>query len=113
MKRLDEVAATSDARDVGHLHAEQPGALAVEVDVDRRIIERLAELHVAQRRDRRERSAQLLRDTRGRGRLGPLTATSIGVGEPKLITRLTMSLGSKENRTSGQLLRRTLAAAAP
>ena len=29
---------------------------------------------------------------------GPLTATSIGVGEPKLITSLTMSAGSKPNR---------------
>ena len=29
---------------------------------------------------------------------GPLTATSIGVGEPKLITSFTMSAGSKENR---------------
>ncbi len=31
----------------------------------------------------------------------PLTATSIGVGDPRLITRLTMSLGSKEKLTSG------------
>src|SRR5258706_204007 len=34
-------------------------------------------------------------------RFGPLTVTSTGVGEPKLITRLTMSLGSNENLTSG------------
>ena len=34
-------------------------------------------------------------------RFGPLTATSIGVGEPRLMTRLTMSLGSKEKLTSG------------
>ncbi len=34
-------------------------------------------------------------------RFGPLTATSIGVGAPKLITRLTMSLGSNEKRTPG------------
>ena len=34
-------------------------------------------------------------------RLRPLTATSMGVGEPRLITRLTMSLGSNEKLTSG------------
>jgi hypothetical protein len=34
-------------------------------------------------------------------RLGPLTATSTGVGEPKLMTSLTMSAGSNENRTPG------------
>ena len=34
-------------------------------------------------------------------RFGPLTATSMGVGEPRLITRLTISLGSKEKLTSG------------
>jgi len=34
-------------------------------------------------------------------RLGPVTATSIGVEEPMLMTRLTISLGSKEKLTSG------------
>jgi len=34
-------------------------------------------------------------------RLGPLTATSIGVDAPKLMTRFTMSLGSKEKRALG------------
>ena len=34
-------------------------------------------------------------------RFGPLTATSMAVGAPKLITRLTMSLGSNEKRTPG------------
>ena len=32
-----------------------------------------------------------------------MTATSTGVGEPKLITSLTMSAGSNENRTSGSV----------
>ncbi len=35
-----------------------------------------------------------------------MTATSTGVGEPKLITSLTMSAGSNESRTSGNLHRK-------
>ena len=35
-------------------------------------------------------------------KFGPLTYTSTGVGEPKLMTSLTMSAGSNENRSSGK-----------
>ena len=41
------------------------------------------------------------RTARLSAKFGPLTAISTGVGEPKLITSLTMSDGSNEKRTSG------------
>ena len=38
-------------RHFGHLHPHQPGPFAVHSHIDRRIVQRLAELHVAQRRN--------------------------------------------------------------
>ena len=45
---------------------------------------------------------------RSAARFWPLIAISIGVGEPRLITRLTMSLGSKEKLTPGIFSAKTL-----
>ena len=51
MKRLDEVAATSERPTCSTVKPELPGALAINVDVDGRIIERLTELQIAQARN--------------------------------------------------------------
>jgi len=61
----------------------------------------LAELNVSQRRNFREALANLFRKLAAGGQVGAADGNLNGVGEPKLITRLTMSLGSKENFTSG------------
>ena len=100
------------ARHVIRLHAHHPGPLAIQRHIHGRIIERLAELHVAQECSRLSFSRTLSAKARSLSRFGPLTATSIGVGEPRLITRLTMSRGSKENLTSG-ICSRTAGAGAP
>ena len=112
--RLDDVAATSDLRDVRHCQAELAGALAIDVDVQRRIVQRLRVLQVAQRRQ----SSPARVDTfsakaRLAAMLGPCTATSIGVGEPKLITWLTMSPASNEIVHSGRARGEASRAVAP
>ena len=93
---------TSDLRDVLTASARQAGLLAIDVHVDRRIVQRLR--RTASRAGpecRRARSAASRHTARFSAKLGPLTDTSIGVGEPKLITSLTMSAGSNEKRTLG------------
>jgi len=99
-KRLDEVAVRTDLATswaVTRLARLAP----VELDVDRRVVERKAVLEVAERRD----PGQFLANLFGKGavlaRFGPVTLTSTGVGEPKLMTSLTMSAGSNESRTPG------------
>ena len=69
------------------------------------IVELLRELQIAEERQLRELRPDLLREgaVRRRGS-APCTATSIGVGEPKLITWLTMSPASNETCTSGSSL---------
>ena len=94
--------------------AELAGELAIDVDLDRRIVERLLELQVAQRRNLRELVAQLRRRTRASPRSpGPATATSTGVGAPKFMMRLTMSPGSNENCARRETAREAAAAALP
>ena len=78
-----------------------PGPLAVDLDAHGRVVEGLGVLEVAERGDLRQLVPDLRRVGPVSAKFGPLTATSTGVGEPKLITSLTMSAGSKENCTSG------------
>ena len=86
--------------------AELPGALAVDVDADRRIVERLLEWQVAQRRESRLSSSRsFATNARVAGKSGPVTATCTGVGAPKFMIRPTMSPGSKENCTPGNRCR--------
>ena len=91
-------------------HAELAGELAIDVDVDGRIVERLPELQIAQSAESsRARRAPSSRTPRLAAKSGPVIATSTGVGAPKFMMRLTMSPGSNENCAAGKSLREALA----
>ena len=67
-KRLDEVAATTERATSWAVTPLSPRALAVDLDADGRIVERLAVLEVAQRRDLRQLGRGASRRRRGRRR---------------------------------------------
>ena len=64
---------------------ELAGALAIDVDVERRVVERLRDLHVAQRRACFASAPTIFSRERAASRRGscPRRVTSIGVGAPK------------------------------
>ena len=76
----------------------RPAFCAIDGDGHRRIVQRLLDLHVAQARILFNSATILLACARAADRSGLATTISIGVGEPKLMTSLTMSPGSKPKR---------------
>ena len=87
-------------------HAAQ---LAVDVDIELRIVERLLDARIGHARNMPNLAQQLLGEGAVGLRSAPATCTSIGAGEPKFRIWLTMSAGRNEKVVPGNALRQLLA----
>jgi hypothetical protein len=77
------------------------GTLAVDVHLHHRTVEHLSVLQIAQPADPGQLRPTVSAYSRLTVRFAPVTATSIGVGEPKLITWSTRSAASKDDGARG------------